>query len=177
MDTSNQSEIAKKVVSTEIDGFSGGYSEPVRGSDGGGGSGFPGATKIKFDIHTATWLDPNGDEVREVVALDVINRVQKWSEESGPPLETITLGPGEKWPDIAAMNEACKDEWFEKFGKMTGPWQGEHVVLFVDPDTMVRFWWPSPTSTIGSCLAVRALVEQTLLMRKFQGVSVNPLVV
>jgi hypothetical protein len=170
-----QSEVTKKQP-VDFDGFSGGYSEPPRGGDGGGsggGAGFPGAIKIKFDIHTAKWVDPDEKEVHSVVALDVVNRVQKWGPDSGPPLETITLAPGEKWPDIATMNESCKNEWFEKFGRMTGPWQGEHVVLFVDPDTMVRYWWPSPTTTIGACICIRALVEQVLLMRKFQGLPVN----
>ena len=187
-------EVMKKAPA-DLDGFSGGYSEPPRGGgndgDGGGsGSGFPGAIKIKFDIHTAKWIDANGAEIHSAVALDVINRVQKWSPESGPPLDTIPLAPGDKWPDIFALNESCKcgdkacsktcqgngtckGEWFEKFGKMVGPWQGEHVVLFVDPDTMVRYWWPSPTSTVGSCICVRALMEQTLLKRKFMGVPAH----
>jgi hypothetical protein len=179
MMTSNQNEVTQRQV-VDLDGFSAGYSEPIRSDDndggGGGGSGFPGATKIKFDIHTAKWIDGNGKEVHKAVALDVVNRVQKWGPDGGPPLETITLAPGDKWPDIAVLNESCKDEWFEKFGKMTGPWQGEHVVLLVDPDTMVRYWWPSPTATIGACICVRTLMEQTLLMRKFQGAPVHALV-
>jgi hypothetical protein len=188
---SSASEVTQKAP-VDLDGFSGGYSEPPRGGggdgDGGGsGSGFPGATKIKFDIYTAKWIDANGAEVHSAVALNVINRVQKWGPDGGPPLETITLAPGEKWPDIFAMNEACKcgaeackgkicqgngvckGEWYEKFGKMIGPHQGEHVCLFVNPDTMVTYWWPSPTSTIGACICIRALMEQTTLKRKFTG--------
>ena len=74
-------EVTKKAPA-DLDGFSGGYSEPPRGGgndgDGGGsGSGFPGAIKIKFDIHTAKWIDANGAEIHSAVALDVINRVQK----------------------------------------------------------------------------------------------------
>src|SRR5262249_54411298 len=173
MPVSNQNEVTKKSV-VDLDGFACGYSEPARGSDdgdsgGGSGSGFPGAGKIKFDIHTPKWIDQDGNEGHKAVALDVINPGQKWGPHGGPPVETITLAPGEKWPDIAALNEKykckdeackgvnkpcqgngiCKGEWFEKFGKMTGPWQGEHVVLLVDPDTMVRYWWPSPTATVG----------------------------
>jgi hypothetical protein len=158
------------------------------GDSGGGGGSFSGATKLKYDIYTTKWIDANEAEVHSAVALDVVNRVQKWSPESGPPLETITLKPGEEWPDIFAMNEdclcndkacqhagvcqgkdTCKGEWFEKFGKMVGPYQGEHVVLFVTPDTMVRYWWPSPTSTVGACICIRNLMEQTTLKRKFTG--------
>jgi|SRR5215471_12104615 len=179
MNASKQNEVTKPLA-VSLDGFAVGYSEPARSGDdgdgGGSGSGFPDAVKIKFDIHTAKWIDRDGNEVHKAVALDVINRVQKWGPDGGPPLETITLAPGEKWPDIDALNETCRSEWFEKFGKMTGPWQGEHVVLLVDPDTMTRYWWPSPTATIGACICVRTLMEQTLLMRKFQGAPVHPMV-
>src|SRR5262249_28299713 len=139
MVASNRNEVTNKLV-VDLDGFACGYSEPAHGGDdgdsgGGSGSGFPGAVKIKFDNNTAKWIDQNENEVRKAVALDVINRVQKWGPDGGPPLETITLVPGEKWPDIDAMNETCKckDEackgvdktcqgkgtckggWFEKF--------------------------------------------------------------
>jgi hypothetical protein len=180
-----------KKAPMDLDGFSGGYSEPPRGGggdgDGGGGGSFAGATKLKYDIYTTKWIDANGAEVHSAVVLNVINRVQKWSPEAGPPLETITLAPGELWPDIFAMNEACKcsdeackdkscqgkgtckGEWYEKFGKMVGPWQGEHVVTFVDPDTMVTYWWPSPTATIGACRCIRVMMDQVALKRKFTG--------
>jgi len=188
----NPNEVAKNAP-VDLDGFSGGYSEPARsGDDDGGGSssGFQGAIKIKFDIHTAKWIDSNGCEVHSAVALDVKNRVHKWGPDNGPPVETIEV-EGRNWPDIFTLNEACKcgaeacskkgcqgkgtceGEWFEKFNKMVGPWQGEHVVLFVDPDSMVRYWWPSPTSTIGACLCVRTLMEQTQLKRKFTGVQAH----
>src|SRR5262245_10081728 len=117
MAASNQNEVTKKPA-VNLDGFTCGYSEPARGGDGGdgggSGSGFPGTGKIKFDIHTAKWIDQDENEVRKAVALDVINRVQKWGPDGGPPLETITLAPGDKWPDIDALNEACRSEWFEK---------------------------------------------------------------
>src|SRR5262245_28953534 len=132
-------EVTKK-QSFDVDGFSGGYSEPPRGGDGGdgGSSGFPGAVKIKFDIHGIKWVDPNGNEIRNpLVAHNVINRVQEWDNSGSGPLSTRTLAPGEPWPDIAAMNEprkcndeackgvnktcqgngTCKGEWFEKFGR------------------------------------------------------------
>jgi len=188
---SSASEVTQKAP-VDLDGFSGGYSEPPRGGggdgdDGGGSGSFAGAIKLKYDIYTTKWIDANGAEVHSAVALNVINRVQKWGPDGGPPLETITLAPGEKWPDIFEMNEACKcgaeackgkicqgngvckGEWYEKFGKMIGPHQGEHVCLFVNPDTMVTYWWPSPTSTIGACICIRALMEQTTLKRKFTG--------
>src|SRR5215472_19373814 len=111
------SEVTKKTP-VDLDGFSGGYSEPARSGEGGGeggGSGFPGAIKLKF-TNEAEWVDRNGDVVRSaLVALDVVNRVQKWDGSGGPPLATITLAPGQAWPDIDALNEDCRSEWYQKF--------------------------------------------------------------
>jgi hypothetical protein len=162
----------------DLDGFASGYSEPVAAGSGGGNTpstGFLGL-KLKFGLD-ARWTDPSGNEVTAaLVALDVLNRVHKWAGDGGGPLETITLKPGEAWPDITALNEGCKTEWYEKFGKMVGPWAGEHVVVFVNPTTMDQFWWPSPTSTIGACIAVRRLIQQTSHMRNFRGETVYPLI-
>src|SRR5262245_42557662 len=161
---------------TELDGFASGYSEPLALGGGSSGANVPSGEKLKF-TNAAVWTDPNGDVVRaKLVALNVINRVQKWPGDGGPPVETITLEPGEAWPDIAALNERCKHEWYEKFGKLVGPWMGEHVVLFFDPANMTRYWWPSPTQTIGACICVRSIIEQTQLMRRFKKALVYPLV-
>ena len=171
-------EVTKK-SEMQLDGFSAGYSEPARtGDDAGGSSG--GASfgiKLKF-TKEARWVDPDDNDVKgPLLAIDVVNRVHKWPGDGGGPLETITLKPGEDWPDIHALNEACRDEWFEKFGKMVGPWAGEHVVLFVDyPTTMTAYWWPSPTATIGACVAVCTLIKQTKLMRQLKQQQVHPLV-
>jgi len=87
------------------------------------------------------------------------------------------VAPGQPWPDIGKMNDDCpKTEWQNKYGRDQGPWQGEHVVCFFDPDTMVRYWWPSPLTTVGSAICVRELVAQTRLMRSFKGEHVYPLI-
>ena len=136
-----------------------------------------GLSGLKLKFLNGVWLDPDEQEVKaELVALDVQRKVQKWLTDDGPA-ETIVLMPGAKFPDIEAMNAECpQSEWREKFGKMTGPWQGEHVVLFVDPATMERYWWPSPVTTIGSAVCVRNLVSQVKLMRQFRGEHVYPVV-
>jgi hypothetical protein len=106
-----------------------------------------------------------------LIALDVQRIANKWGKEKDkPPLETRVLGPGERFPDFATLNTECpRSEWREGFnGELVGPWSGQHIVIFVDPETMVRYWWPSPTTTIGSARAVRDLVEQTRLMRRFK---------
>src|SRR5262245_48166570 len=171
-------EVMTKPRRADLDGFASGYSEPIVTAGGGGNTpsgGFLGL-KLRFGLD-ARWTDPNGDEVTApLVALDVLNRVHKWPGDGGGPLETITLNPGEAWPDIAALNEGCKNEWYEKFGRMIGPWAGEHLVIFVNPGTMEQYWWPSPTATIGSCVAIRRLIQQTRHMRNFRGETVYPLV-
>src|SRR5262249_29875667 len=152
-----------------------------------------GLSGVKLKFLNGVWLDPNEQEIKaELVVLDVQRKVQKWLTDDGPA-ETIVLAPGAKWPDIDAMNETCKcndeacrglnkpckstdgtckGEWREKFGKRAGPGAGEPVVLFVDPATMERYWWPSPLSTIGSAVCVRNLVSQVKLMRQFRGALV-----
>jgi len=103
--------------------------------------------------------------------------IQKWGQDR-QPLETIILAPGEKFPDIAAMNDKCpRSEWREDLnGNLAGPWQGQHAVYLVDPTTMVKYTWASPITTIGSARCVRDLVDQIRLMRRFRGAHVYPVV-
>ena len=171
---SNEVDKAPKAAQA-LDGFEG-YESGIEGrelqlqSDRG-------LAGLKLKFLNGVWLDPDEQEIKaELVALDVQRKVQKWLTDEGPA-ETIVLAPGARWPDIDAMNAECpQSEWREKFGKMTGPWQGEHVVLFVDPATMERYWWPSPVTTIGSAVCVRNLVSQVKLMRQFRGALVYPVV-
>jgi hypothetical protein len=164
-----------KKVSPELDGFAG-FSDQVEGEDTQSGSGVSLlGTKLKY--LAPTWTDPDEQEITgPLVVHDIQRKVQKWLDDTRPT-ETLVLAAGEPWPDIAAMNAECpQSEWREKFGKLQGPWQGEHVVLFFDPETMMRFWWPSPTATIGSAICVRELVAQTKLVRSYRGAHVYPLV-
>src|SRR5215467_8790669 len=39
---------------------------------------------------------------------------------------------------------------------------------------MVRYWWPSPLTTVGSAICVRELVAQTKLMRSYKGEHLYP---
>ena len=170
---SNEIDKAPKAAQA-LDGFEG-YESGIEGKETQFQSDRGSSLKLKF--LNGVWLDPNEQEVKaELVVLDVQRKVQKWLSDDGPA-ETIVLMPGAKWPDIDAMNAECpQSEWREKFGKMTGPWAGEHVVLFVDPATMERYWWPSPVTTIGSAVCVRNLVSQVKLMRQFRGELVHPVV-
>jgi hypothetical protein len=131
--------------------------------------------KIKFTLDFR-WIGPSEEEiVSELIAFNVERLVQKWIDQM--PVETIVLGPNQKFPDIDAMNAQCpKEEWREAFGKMVGPWAGSHIVRFVDLNVMRRYWWPSPITTGGSARCVRELTEQIKLMRKFRGLHCYPVV-
>jgi hypothetical protein len=162
-------DLAKKKT-LELDGFEG-YDDSVEGSDTPSRPGMG----VKLKYIAPRWFDPNNEEfLKHVIGLDVLRRSQKWIDER--PVETKTLGPGEPFPDVDALNEACpQNEWRDAFGKRVGPWANEHVVLFVD-DNMQRYWWPSPVTTIGSAIAVRNLVEQTRLVRHVKRKRVYPVV-
>jgi hypothetical protein len=157
-----------------LDGF-GGFTEAVEG--GGQPASGVSLNGLKLKYLDPIWTDPDEQEVKgPFVVHDVQRKVQKWLDDTRP-VETIVLTPGQPWPDIEKMNNACpRTEWREKFNKLQGPWAGEHVVLFFDDKTMVRYWWPSPITTIGSAICVRELVAQTKLMRSYKGEHIYPLV-
>ena len=98
--------------------------------------------------------------------------VQKWIDQK--PVETRILEPGEKFPDIEALNEAApKSEWHEgPDGKMHGPWQIQQILYLLNLDTMDRFTFP--TGTVGGFIAIRELVDKTTWMRKLRGPNVYP---
>ena len=129
---------------------------------------------MKF-TNEAAWIDRNDDELPadlELAAVDVLRIVQKWIDQK--PVETRILEPGEKFPDIEALNEAApKSEWHEgPDGKMHGPWQIQQIVYLLNLETMDRFTYP--TGTTGGFIAIRELVDKTTWMRKLRGPNVYP---
>jgi hypothetical protein len=165
-DVAMSNAVMKQQDQRNLDGFEG-YEDEIEGGDDQPAVQSNLGTKLVFTLQAA-WDPP---VTNDLIALDVRRVVNKWGKERDkPPLETIELKPGERWPDIAAMNNACpRSEWREGFnGELVGPWAGQHIVIFVDPETMVRYWWPSPITTIGSARCVRDLVDQTRLMRRFK---------
>jgi hypothetical protein len=131
---------------------------------------------VKF-TNEARWETREGTDLtgRELLAANVRRTEVKWGEDA--PVEVIELGPGDKYRDLDAVNETVpKSEWREgPDGKPRGPWQRQHVLELVDVATMERFSWP--TSTIGGSRAIIELRDRILLMRKFRGGDVYPLVV
>jgi hypothetical protein len=155
-----------------VDGFSG-YDDRVEGDDRPQGGGIIKGMLVKF-ANDATWIDTNDDKLPanlELVVIDVKRVSQKWIDQK--PVETRELEPGEKFPDVEALNEAApKDEWHEADGKMHGPWQNQHIVYLLNFETMDRYSYP--TGTVGGSIAIRELVDKTNWMRKLRGSGIYP---
>jgi hypothetical protein len=161
-----------------LDGFDG-FTEEAEGNDQDqfvGGRVIQG-TRINF-TNEATWIDAAKQKMPadlELIVVDIGRIVQKWGTDNKPAEPPIILAPNQKYPDVTAMNEACpKSEWRERFGKLEGPYQAQHVVYMLDPKTMNKYSWP--TSTVGGSICVSELVEKTKLMRRFRGQRVYAVV-
>ena len=151
----------------EVDGFAG-YNADTAGKEGQRPQGAP---YIKFGNDTVWSVhdEPMAAD-RELVVVDVSRSVVKWPPDidGGGPVETITLRAGEPFPDVEAMNnDTPKTEWRTgPDGTLRGPWQTQHIVHLLNPETMDRFNFP--TSTIGGSIAVRELVDRVQWMRRFR---------
>src|SRR5262249_633582 len=96
--------------------------------------------------------------------------------------------------DFKALNKACpQSEWFEKFGKLVGPYQGQRAIYFID-EHYNRYTWASPgprvelpgphaelhlaeiKDTIGSAICCREIMEQINLVRRVRGEGVYSVV-
>jgi len=169
-----ENEVAKKPAQP-IDGFAG-YEDAVEGNEQQTSNRVIQGELVKF-TNEVNWVTGAGEELPsdlELVVIDIGRVVQKWKD--GNPVETRVLQPGEKFPDIDALNETVpKKEWAEgPDGKPRGPWQSQHVVYLLDPRKMGRYTWP--TGTVGGAIAVRDIVDRTCWMRKYRGANVYPVV-
>jgi hypothetical protein len=169
------SEVAKLMVGTALDGFTG-FEDAHEGDDRPQGGGVIQGTLIKFSNEGA-WITGDGDEMSptlKLVAHDAARIVQKWIDQI--PKETIFVAPGEKFPDVNAMNEkAPKSEWREDLnGRMVGPWQAQHLLYLVNPETLDKYTYP--TSTVGGSIAIRELADKVRWMRRHRGPNVNAVV-
>jgi hypothetical protein len=165
-----------KAPMRELDGFDT-YEDAVEGEDDQQlASQVIKGTMLKF-TNEAKWVTREGVEISpelELVPVNVGRVVQKWIDQV--PVETITLDPGQKFPDIEQLNaETPKSEWAEgPDGKPRGPWQAQHIVYLLNPATMDRYCFP--TGTVGGHICVRDLVDRIQWMRKFRGANVYPIV-
>jgi len=170
---SNDNDGPKTIV--ELDGFND-FTNEIEGADDNNMSGgIIQGTKIKF-LDPRWVIDKTEKDItgKLLTAIAVVNVVNKWGHD-GELLEKRILAPGEKFPDFEKLNAKCPSEWRENFGKMVGPWSGQHVVYFVD-ELLNRYTWASPITTVGSAICVSELARQIQLVRKFRGSNVYPVV-
>jgi hypothetical protein len=127
--------------------------------------------KLSFS-NDFVWLTADDEEVpatRELCVVDTQRVVQKWVDKTA--VDTIFVPPGQKWPNLKTLNDACPTEWRKDFnGNMVGPWQRARVVYFIDLNTMEKFTWP--TSTVGGDICVREFRDKVAMMRKLRGARV-----
>jgi hypothetical protein len=161
-------ELAKRAV-VDLDGFNN-YTNEVEGEEDFGASGRV-IQGIKISFLDPRWLDNDERDItgKLLTAIDVVNVVTKWGHDNKPLEPPRILAPGERFPNFTELNAACnQSEWRERFGKVVGPWAGQHVIYFVD-EHLNRYTWPSPITTVGSSICVREFIEQIKLVRKFRG--------
>jgi hypothetical protein len=157
------------------DGFDG-FEHRVEGDDDDGRVAPGGGDITKFTNNT-TYELRDGTQVSselELIVGDILRVVVKWVNQA--VVEQRVLAPGERVPDIAALNNACpKSEWGVDFNNNPkGPWAFQHLLLLLDPKTMDKY--RLPTSTVGGGIAVRELVDKTKMMRRYRGEQVYPII-
>ena len=164
-------ELMSNTSIVDLDGFSG-YTRAVEGQDDTiASSRVIQGEKIKF-IDPRWLLASNNKDITGTVltSLGLRRVVNKWIGDK--PVVTRILGPNEKFPDFNKLNAECPEsEWREKFGEMTGPWSGQHILYFLDANYNC-YSWPSPTKTIGSAIAVEEFVDQVNRVRRVKGADI-----
>jgi len=153
---------------TTVDGFAG-YEDGIEGHDRPANAGLIQGTLLKFS-NGGAWVTRDDDEIGsdvKLIAVDVQRVAQKWHD--GQPIETRILEPGEKFPDLDALNaDVPQSEWVVgPTGDKRGPWQAQHILYLLDPMTMDKFTFP--TGTVGGRIAISELRDKLVWMRKTRG--------
>jgi hypothetical protein len=108
---------------------------------------------------------------REFVVAEGFKVVQKWADQR--PVKTDRYEMHEPLPDIDALNAAApREEWVEKFGQPTGPWDWNYVLRLVDLKTAQVFTYL--TNSVGGGQAVRDLRQSVGMARRMYGDNVYP---
>lgn len=132
---------------------------------------FGGAKMLKFvnDI----FVTRQGETIdRRLIATGVEKRIQKFV---GKKLaNTIVVPPGERWPDVDAMNEnAPQEEWSADLnGNPRGPYVRVLLLKLVDLASLTRYVFV--TQSAGGSTAIGDLVDKVRIMRRFRGPNVVP---
>jgi hypothetical protein len=163
-------------TTSQIDGFAG-YVDEYEGQDHQPSSNLIQGELLAF-TNNREWLVKRSGETLppdlELIVVGVVRAVNKWVDKER--VDTIVLGPGEKWPDIDRMNAGTpKEEWSEgPNGQPQGPWQAQRLVYLLHLATMTKYTWAS--STTGGKIAISDLIDKIKWMQKFRGANVAPTV-
>jgi hypothetical protein len=133
-------------------------------------------TLIKFGTD-AIWKDRIGAAVPanlQLLAVACTAVVQRWGNRK--PIQTIMKPPGQKLPDVDALNkEVPRAEWEPgPDGQPKPPWQHQLVVYLLDEKSAEKFTFAS--GTIGARIAVDDLKDRIRTMRSLRGEHVVPVV-
>jgi hypothetical protein len=125
-------------------------------------------TRIKFNDK---WTDAQGVELDPQLRLIVVEMkrvVNKWPVNLGPPLDTKEVAPGQPWPNIKKLNEACpQSEWRTDFnGNPKGPYEGQRLLYLIDPVTLDKYTYA--TNTIGGTRALSELADKITWAQKYR---------
>jgi hypothetical protein len=159
----------------EPDSFAG-YRDDIEGDDRGPSDQLIQGRLIKF-TNEFEWVTRDDEQVPpdlELVAVEVVRVVQKWVDKQR--METRVIPPGEKFPDVDALNEKCpKSEWAKgPDKKLRGPWQAQKLLYLLNSDTMDKYTYA--TGSTGGAIAIRELVDRIKWMRRYRGAHVYPVV-
>jgi hypothetical protein len=161
-------ELTRMPAVIQLDGFND-YTSEVEGESDALDTSSHAIVGDKIKFIDPRWLLGGTDITGMLLTLiGTRNVVTKWGHDN-KPLVTRILLPGKKFPNFKKLNDECdRSEWRDSFGKMVGPGSGQHCLYFID-DNYRRLTWPSPTGTIGSCIAVDEIVADIQVARKFRG--------
>lgn len=123
---------------------------------------------IKFDATASPhWNRGDGGTLAaKYLPVGTLTALQKWEKQK--PVETIIKEPGKALPNIDELNASVPANQWElgNDGMPKAPWQLQHIVYLVNPETAERGTFA--TGTIGGSMAVRELKDTISLMRKLK---------
>jgi hypothetical protein len=122
---------------------------------------------IKFD--SPNWRRSDGGQLADkYLPVGTVTVIQRW-EKQRPVGEPIVKEPGKPLPDLDDLNSNVPAEQWELGvdGAPKAPWQRQHVVYFVNPETAERFTYAS--GTVGASMAVGDLKDAISLKRGLRG--------
>jgi hypothetical protein len=134
---------------------------------------FGGAKMLKFvnDLFVTREGETIGAD-RKLIATGVEKRVQKFVGKKR--IDSIVVPPGERWPDVDAMNEAApREEWSNDLnGNPRGPYVRVLLLKLVDLISLTRYVFV--TQSGGGGAAIGDLADKVRIMRRFRGPGVVP---